>query len=154
MSDKIKRVAVLGLGRVGRLAATLLHETGFEVTGFDVRTLRHKVPFKVEQKSAAAEKDVEALCKGFDAILSCLPYHLNVGVAGAAHQLGLHYFDLTEDVATTKVTQEMSKTSKGHGRAARTRRTGWRRSALRDLRRRHRGQYGHVVQQRLPGRCR
>ena len=113
MSDKIKRVAVLGLGRVGKLAATLLHETGFEVTGFDVRTLRHKVPFKVEQKSAAAEKDVEALCKGFDAILSCLPYHLNVGVAGAAHQLGLHYFDLTEDVATTKVILEMSKTSKG-----------------------------------------
>ena len=43
MSGKIKRIAVLGLGKVGTLAATLLHETGFEVTGFDVRTLRRKV---------------------------------------------------------------------------------------------------------------
>ncbi len=33
MSEKIKRVAVLGLGRVGTLAATLLHETGFDVVG-------------------------------------------------------------------------------------------------------------------------
>ncbi len=38
---------------------------------------------------------------------------MNVGVATAAHRLGLHYFDLTEDVPTTKVIREMSKTSKG-----------------------------------------
>lgn len=113
MSKKIKRVAVLGLGKVGRLAALLLHETGFEVTGFDVHAPRHELPFPVEQKSAASEKEVEAACKGFDAILSCLPYHMNVGVATAAHRLGLHYFDLTEDVPTTKAILEMSKTSKG-----------------------------------------
>jgi len=113
MSEKIKRVAVLGLGRVGSLAATLLHETGFEVVGFDARKLRRKLPFKVEQKSAATKTEALKTCKGFDAVLSCLPYHLNVGVAKAAHQLGLHYFDLTEDVPTTKAIQEMSKTSKG-----------------------------------------
>ncbi len=113
MGKKIKRVAVLGLGKVGRLAATLLHETGFEVTGFDVHAPRHDLPFPVEQKSAATEEEVEASCKGFDAVLSCLPYHMNVGVATAAHRLGLHYFDLTEDVPTTKAILEMSKTSKG-----------------------------------------
>ncbi len=113
MSKKIKRVAVLGLGKVGRLAALLLHETGFEVAGFDVHAPRHDLPFPVEQKSAATEEEVEALCKGFDAVLSCLPYHMNVGVATAAHKLGLHYFDLTEDVPTTKAILEMSKTSKG-----------------------------------------
>ncbi len=36
MSENIERIAVLGLGRVGTLAATLLQETGFEVVGFDV----------------------------------------------------------------------------------------------------------------------
>lgn len=113
MSEKIKRIAVLGLGRVGSLAATLLHETGFEVVGFDARKLRRKLPFKVEQKSAATKTEALKACKGFDAVLSCLPYNLNVGVAKAAHQLGLHYFDLTEDVPTTKAIQEMSKTSKG-----------------------------------------
>jgi len=113
MSDKIKRIAVLGLGNVGSLAATLLHETGFDVVGFDVRKLRRKHKFKVEQKSAATKTEAVKVCKGFDAVLSCLPYHLNIGVAKAAHQLGLHYFDLTEDVETTKAIQEMSKTSKG-----------------------------------------
>ncbi len=113
MSEKINRIAVLGLGRVGSLAATLLHETGFDVVGFDVRQLRRKLPFKVEKKSAATKSEALKTCKGFDAVLSCLPYHLNVGVAKAAHQLGLHYFDLTEDVPTTKAIQEMSKTSKG-----------------------------------------
>jgi saccharopine dehydrogenase-like NADP-dependent oxidoreductase len=113
MSEKIERVAMLGLGRVGSLAATLLHETGFEVVGFDARKPRRKLPFKVEQKSVATKTEALKACKGFDAVLSCLPFHLNVGVAKAAHQLGLHYFDLTEDVGTTKAIQEMSKTSKG-----------------------------------------
>ena len=108
MSKKIKRVAVLGLGRVGTLAAVLLHETGFDVTGFDVDAPRDELPFRVEHKSAATESEVKALCGGFDAILSCLPYHLNVGVAAAAHRLGLHYFDLTEDVPTTKAIRTRS----------------------------------------------
>jgi saccharopine dehydrogenase (NAD+, L-lysine-forming) len=112
MSEKINRVAVLGLGRVGTLAATLLHETGFEVTGFDVRSPHDKVPFRVAQKSASSEKAARALLAGFDAVLSCLPYRLNLGIATAAHGLGLHYFDLTEDVPTTKAIREMSRTSK------------------------------------------
>jgi D-arabinose 1-dehydrogenase-like Zn-dependent alcohol dehydrogenase len=74
MSDNIKRIAVLGLGRVGSLAATLLHETGFEVVGYDARKLRRKLPFKVEQKSAATKTEALKVCKGFDAVLSCLPY--------------------------------------------------------------------------------
>ncbi len=113
MTDKIKRIAVLGLGKVGTLAATLLHESGFEVVGFDVHAPHDDLPFPVKKKSAATEKDVEAACKGSDAVLSCLPYHLNIGVATAAHRLGLHYFDLTEDVPTTKAIQDMSQTSKG-----------------------------------------
>ena len=38
---------------------------------------------------------------------------MNLPVAKAAHQLGIHYFDLTEDVPTTNAIREMSKTSKG-----------------------------------------
>ena len=34
-----KNIAVLGLGKVGALAATLLHEADFDVTGFDNRDL-------------------------------------------------------------------------------------------------------------------
>ena len=47
------------------------------------------------------------------AVLSCLPYHLNLGLAEVAHALGLHYFDLTEDVPTTKAIIQMSATVEG-----------------------------------------
>jgi len=113
MADIIKRIAVLGLGKVGALAATLLHETGFEVVGFDLNRPPGDLVFAVEQKSVATEQEVEAACGGFDAVCSCLPYHLNVGVATAAHRLGLHYFDLTEDVPTTTAIRDMATTAKG-----------------------------------------
>ncbi len=48
-----------------------------------------------------------------DAVLSCLPYHLNIGVANVAHAKGIHYFDLTEDVPTTNHIRDLSETSKG-----------------------------------------
>ncbi|MFV0407063.1 MAG: saccharopine dehydrogenase family protein, partial [Propioniciclava sp.] len=46
-----------------------------------------------------------------DAVLSCLPYRLNIGVADVAHRLGIHYFDLTEDVATTEHIRALARTS-------------------------------------------
>ena len=45
----------------------------------------------------------------FDAVVSCLPYSCNLGIARAAHAQGVHYFDLTEDVPTTKVIQKMAE---------------------------------------------
>jgi len=112
MSEGIERIAVLGLGRVGTLAATLLHETGFEVTGFDLRAPQDVQPFQVAETSVASENAAQTQLKGFDAVLSCLPYHLNTGIATAAHGLGLHYFDLTEDVPTTQAIRKLSQTAK------------------------------------------
>ena len=48
-----------------------------------------------------------------DAVLSCLPFHLNLSVAEKVHQAGKHYFDLTEDVLTTSAIQKMSECSEG-----------------------------------------
>ena len=108
-----QKIAVLGLGKVGTLAALLLHEGDFAVTGFDSRKLRRKRPFKTAQLDVASAAALARALKPFDAVLSCLPYHLNLGVAQAAHKLGLHYFDLTEDVPTTRAIRELSKTAKG-----------------------------------------
>ena len=106
-------IAVLGLGNVGKLAAKLLHETGFIVTGYDANTSNEDLPFTVKNADLSAA-DVLALEFGdFEAVLSCLPYHLNVGVATAAHKAGIHYFDLTEDVPTTKAIIELAASSKG-----------------------------------------
>jgi saccharopine dehydrogenase-like NADP-dependent oxidoreductase len=47
--------------------------------------------------------------KGHYAVLSAAPYHLTGHVAQAARLGGLHYFDLTEDVATTRMVKELSE---------------------------------------------
>ena len=108
----MRKVAVLGLGKVGRLAAEVLQETGFEVTGHDTAP-GPDLPFEAQ---ALDVTDAGALGRGLgrvDAVLSCLPYHLNRAVAGAAHAAGIHYFDLTEDVPTTKAIRDMAKTARG-----------------------------------------
>ncbi|QFT29936.1 saccharopine dehydrogenase C-terminal domain-containing protein [Roseibium porphyridii] len=108
----MQKIAVLGLGKVGTLAAELLHATGFSVTGFDAHAVPD-LPFETRQIDVGDNAALEDVLKDFNSVLSCLPYFLNTGVATAAHSLGLHYFDLTEDVPTTKAIQELAKTSRG-----------------------------------------
>ena len=108
-----ERIAVLGLGKIGNLAAKLLHETGFKVIGFDVHPPRESLPFPVKNTDLASAEALSSEFANAEAVLSCLPFHLNLGVAAAAHAAGIHYFDLTEDVPTTKAIIEMSSTSKG-----------------------------------------
>jgi len=109
----IDRVAVLGLGKVGLLAARLLADNGVEVVGFDLRALVPDVDWRVIGEVDVASPALATALDGVDAVLSCLPYHLNVGVAETAHRLGLHYFDLTEDVPTTNRIRALSETSAG-----------------------------------------
>jgi saccharopine dehydrogenase-like NADP-dependent oxidoreductase len=106
------KIAVLGLGKVGTLAASLLRDSGFEVTGFDAKA-RPALPFPTQAADLASPAAVAAALAPFQAVLSCLPYHLNTEVAKAAHRLGLHYFDLTEDVPTTRTIIELSTSAKG-----------------------------------------
>ena len=110
MRKKIRSILVLGLGKVGSLVALLLHETGFTVTGADVH-FRDEVPFAVITLDVGSTDELTGTLKGFDAVVSCLPYVCNLGVATVAKGLGVHYFDLTEDVPTTRSIIEMSRSS-------------------------------------------
>jgi saccharopine dehydrogenase-like NADP-dependent oxidoreductase len=110
MSARIKSVFVLGLGKVGSLVAALLHETGFEVMGADLRD-PGDLPFPAEKLPGSGPEGLKGRMKGFDAVVSCLPYEFNIVVASAAHELGLHYFDLTEDVRTAQAIIPMSHTA-------------------------------------------
>ncbi|MBF0302590.1 MAG: saccharopine dehydrogenase NADP-binding domain-containing protein [Desulfamplus sp.] len=107
---KIKSVIVLGLGKVGSLVATLLHKTGFEVTGAD-RYAKDNLPFPAITIDMADTESLSDAIKNFDAVMSCLPYSYNIDLAKIAHTLAIHYFDLTEDVPTTKAIIQMSKTA-------------------------------------------
>ena len=109
----LQKIAVLGLGKVGTLAARLLHQGDFDVTGFDSREPREKLAFSVQTADLGSDDGVRAATRGFDAVLSCLPYRFNKRIAAAAHAEGMHYFDLTEDVPTTEAIRELSRTSRG-----------------------------------------
>jgi saccharopine dehydrogenase-like NADP-dependent oxidoreductase len=108
---KIKSVIVLGLGKVGSLVGTLLQKTGFEVTGADIHA-KDDLPFPVMTTDMANIKHFTIEYGKYDAVISCLPYKYNLDVATAAHKQGVHYFDLTEDVPTTKAIIKMSRTAK------------------------------------------
>ena len=109
----LKNIAVLGLGKVGTLAAKLLFDAGFNVTGYDMHAPHEKLPFTVDNIDLTSPAALADAFGKVDAILSCLPFHLNIGVASAAHHAGIHYFDLTEDVPTTNAIIEMSTNAKG-----------------------------------------
>ncbi|MBT5402970.1 MAG: L-lysine dehydrogenase, partial [Crocinitomicaceae bacterium] len=87
MEKTIQSLLVIGLGKVGSLVAILLHENGYGVTGL-AREVNRDVPFKL---ILADSSDLEQLKKSIaehDAVVSCLPYHLNLNVAEAAHVAG------------------------------------------------------------------
>jgi saccharopine dehydrogenase-like NADP-dependent oxidoreductase len=112
MTNIIQKIAVIGMGKVGALVGTLLHETAFAVTGYDA-TAKSGLPFATKALDVMNAKALQAELGAVQAVVSCLPYHLNIHVARAAHAAGVHYFDLTEDVPTTREIMEMAKTSKG-----------------------------------------
>lgn len=110
MARLFNDVRVIGLGKVGDLVALLLHDAGFHVTAYDARP-RDGLPFPVEAVDARDPASLRAALKGGQAVISCLPFDLNLGVADAANDVGLHYFDLTEDVPTTARVRQLAEQS-------------------------------------------
>ncbi len=112
MARSIHEVAVFGLGKVGELVALLLADAGFKVVGLDAepRTIvtADGLELEVRPLDVTDEAGLGESLRGVDAVVSCLPYHLNITVAEAAHAAGVHYFDLTEDVPTTQRVIELS----------------------------------------------
>jgi saccharopine dehydrogenase (NAD+, L-lysine-forming) len=111
MSGSIERVAVIGLGKVGATVGVLLGRTGFTVLGVDGRAIPD-LPFESRKADVSDPATVGKLLEGQHAVVSCLPYHLNLGIAKVAHERGIHYFDLTEDVPSTQAILAMAKDSK------------------------------------------
>lgn len=116
----MRKVLVLGSGKIGGLIACLLADSGdYLVHAADVdpdasaqvldavamRDLRTVVLDVRDQHRLAAYLASNPV----DAVLSSLPYHCNPGVAELARRHGLHYFDLTEDIAVTDQVRRISQ---------------------------------------------
>ena len=106
-------IAVLGVGGVGSLVATLLHQIGLEVTAYDHAQPRTRLPDNVVCKTLNVQDQnaLESALSKHHAVCCCLPFQLTQSVAKAAHKQGVHYFDLTEDVASTKMIRDLAETS-------------------------------------------
>jgi saccharopine dehydrogenase-like NADP-dependent oxidoreductase len=108
----MQNILVIGLGKVGSLVAILLSKQ-FKVKGLDKRRPLKSLPFEVLEGDVTDTAFIEKSLIDFDAVVSCMPYNLNLPIAHAAYQLGIHYFDLTEDVPTTAAIREMAQTHRG-----------------------------------------
>ena len=118
----MKDVLVLGAGKIGALISGLLAESG----DYRVQLADSKPGAAAKVTKAHGLDNLEA----FDldasdgsaltahvethkpiAVVSGLPYFCNVTVARVAREYGLHYFDLTEDVAVTEAVRELAEGS-------------------------------------------
>ncbi|MFT4033115.1 MAG: saccharopine dehydrogenase C-terminal domain-containing protein [Siphonobacter sp.] len=108
----MKNVLVVGMGKVGSLVGILLARR-FTVKGFDRYAPATPIPFEVIRGDVNDLTVLEGIIPDFDAVVSCLPYNLNLPIARLAYQFGKHYFDLTEDVPTTAAIREMALTAQG-----------------------------------------
>ena len=109
----ITKPLVLGMGGVGTLVAILLDQQGMEVTGVDkIRPAYLPEHIDVQTVDVTDKKALAVLLKNHNAVISCLPYHLTLEVAEAVHKAGIHYFDPTEDVATTEAIRKMAQGAK------------------------------------------
>lgn len=112
LSIMIKNIAVVGLGKVGSLVAILLNKS-FQVHGFDSHPNPNKFTFPVAGIDISDQASTLDQLRKFDAVVSCLPYKHNISIAKNAHRLGIHYFDLTEDIKTSVEIKKLAETSKG-----------------------------------------
>ncbi|SIR58828.1 saccharopine dehydrogenase C-terminal domain-containing protein [Bosea sp. TND4EK4] len=110
-----QRVAVLGAGQIGAIIAGMLAEQGHDVTLADASQTRLGQMagrrFATETVDAADLGALRAFLKERDIVVSACPYFLNKGIATVAAETGTHYFDLTEDVATTAYIKELGATA-------------------------------------------
>ena len=108
------KAVLVGAGKIGEAIAALLTGTpDYELTVVDqdAERLRAFAGFGVRTHlcSLGDEAELVALLRGQDAVLSACPYYLTPLIARAAKEAGVHYFDLTEDVESTRVVKRLAE---------------------------------------------
>lgn len=107
-------ILLLGAGKIGGAIVELLGACGdydLTVGDRDDRLLDglHRDDIQRVILDITDGAALRGVMDGKDAVISALPFYLNEDVASAARDLGLHYFDLTEDVETTRHVQRIAQ---------------------------------------------
>ena len=107
------KILLLGAGKIGGAIVEMLGSSGdYEMTVADhdqsLLDGLHRHDAKRERLEIDDQAALRQVMQGKDAVISALPYYLNVAVATTARDLGVHYFDLTEDVETTRHVEQIA----------------------------------------------
>ncbi len=118
----MRQVLVVGAGQIGSLIAFLLantndyqvHLADLNPENINIKRLPKLTRLNIVSLDASKDSDLSQFIQKneISAVISSLPYFANVPVAKAAQQCKIHYFDLTEDVETTKAITELAKNAK------------------------------------------
>ena len=117
----MKNILVIGGGKIGSVVAELLVSTP-EAGGYSVTLADHSAAtlasiYADPQRSPRLTTllldvtdpiQLSRALQGRFAVLSAAPYHLTLHVAQAAKAAGVHYLDLTEDVASTRAIRALA----------------------------------------------
>lgn len=108
------KVLLLGAGKIGRMIASFLSHSGdYQVCVADANPTALAAFARYDVTTAAVDVSdpaaLDAALAGQDMVISACPYTLTPVIATAAKKAGVHYFDLTEDVAATRVVKELAK---------------------------------------------
>src|SRR5690606_29450831 len=101
-------------GNIGSTIASMLAEAGdyaILVCDRDASRFGSVQSHRAIRTQALDITDAAALrsvLEGSFAVLSAAPFHLTTAIAEAAAATGVHYLDLTEDVASTKRVMELA----------------------------------------------
>ncbi len=110
----MRRVLLLGAGKIGRAIAALLHASGdYDLLVADaepaaLEQLKEIVPVETAVCDAGQPDQLQALMQPRDAVISALVFSANPLVAEIAVETQTSYFDLTEDVATTRAVRSLA----------------------------------------------
>jgi len=108
------RLTLVGAGKIGEAIAALLDATGdYDLTIVDQNPeqLRcfHDAGFRIRACVLDNVAELVALLAHQQVVISACPYYLTPLIASAAKEAGVHYFDLTEDVESTRAVKRLAE---------------------------------------------
>ena len=108
-------ILLLGAGKIGRMIARLLVDTGdYKVTVADsdvdaLERIAQRISVSTQQVDAGDRKQLSDAMADCDSVISALSFRFNPLVAEVALETGTSYFDLTEDVETTRRVRKVAE---------------------------------------------
>ncbi|MGH6932933.1 MAG: saccharopine dehydrogenase family protein [Dongiaceae bacterium] len=109
----MRKLLILGAGKIGGAIVDMLAATGdYDITIADqdpnFLALIPAVKARQERIDVSDRAALGGVMRSHQVTISALPFFLNPTVAKIAGEIGCHYFDLTEDVATTRAVRQLA----------------------------------------------